>query len=140
MKNSNTDHETKSTLLPPRSAARRTASASRHQTAAPAAMLAACGRLGEKLDNLAALVQALAQAWQPNQGPAGAGQVAGGAAAGPASPWREPSPAPGAGEPPRQSQPGPGPDAGQSQQYSPAPGPDGNAGAGRRGAGRQPFT
>jgi len=89
----------------------------------------ACERLGEKLDNLAALAQALAQAWQPNQGPANAGPGAGGAAAGPASPRPEPSPAPGAGETPRESQSGPGREAAFSQQHSPVPAPDGEAGA-----------
>jgi hypothetical protein len=94
-------------------------------------MLAACDRLGEKLDNLAALFQALAQSWPPGQGPAGAGPGAGTAAAGPVSPWPGPLPAPGPGETSRENQPGPGHEAGFSQQYNPAdaPGRGGSAGA-----------
>jgi hypothetical protein len=93
-------------------------------------MLEACDRLGEKLDNLAALAQALAEAWQRNQGPSGAGPVVGESPPGAVSPRREPSPAPGAGETSGERRPGPGSEAGLDQPESRAAAPSLEANAG----------
>jgi hypothetical protein len=93
-------------------------------------MLEACERLGEKLDNLAALAQGLAEAWQQNRAPSGASPAAGDAAAGAVARGREASSAPGGGEPPGERRPGGGHETGDSQEEkSPAP-PGPAAGAG----------
>jgi hypothetical protein len=122
MTNSKTNLGTKTTTTSTaHSGASRAASASRHQSAAPAAMIEACDRLGEKLDHLASLAQTLAQAWQQN------GEASG---ASPATSAPGASGAPGVEETPRERRPGSGPETGNNHQESSqaAPGTETNGG------------
>jgi hypothetical protein len=97
----------------------------------------ACERLGEKLDNLAALAQGLAEAWQQNRAPSGASPAAGNAAAGADSRGREAWSAPGGGETPGERRPG-GHETDDSQEEN-SPAATGPA-AGAGGANRAPDT
>jgi len=94
-------------------------------------MIEACDRLGEKLDQLASLAQALAQAWPQDRGPSGASPGARAPADGAVARAPAVSGAPGAEEAPRDRRPGPGPETGHSQQEHSAapPAPAANGGA-----------
>jgi hypothetical protein len=93
-------------------------------------MIEACDRLGEKLDQLASIAQALAQAWPQERRPSGAG-ASGRAADGAVPTVPEALDALRVAETPREKQPGPAPEngLGQPRMSTAAPSPESAGGA-----------